>query len=523
MAVIGLILSAIMIQRHSVNGQNCYIDNFNNSNEYLNNCDSPANVKTLVLNVTNLKNIPHDVIDRVQSVESIDVSNTSLQEINQGLGLCQWNNLKCINADDNNITTLHADILDDCHQLNALSLARNKIRQIYEQAFMGLSSLTELDLSSNQLTSLSAGTFETLINLRTLRLNNNMIRSINLDHFAKTAKLQVLDLSFNAIEEIEPHAFEQLKELTTLSIQCNPSLKSLDLNGMDKLYTLDAYNASLSHLNIPMNVKAVNADNNKITYVTIEPNSRLQDLSLKNNSFQNLNNLTSALQLKELDISSNNITDIDFAVLMKTNLEQITALENPIHSLNVTSLITLPKLKVIEISTSRLDNNTLIDLMVQTKSKGIWLVDPSRASETLQVVTLPPVTPVAANSIAGDSTTTASSSTTTTPPPPFKPSSNSTDQQLQDLMNRIRNLESTLANQRKNVSTNGNADIKQSLSNLRFLVNCMVFVVLAFVTFKVVIFLRTNHWSISHIFSRTLNVPVNGGRTLFNDTVDERL
>lgn len=520
-----------MIQQCSVNGQNCYIDNFNNSKEYLSNCNDAANVKSLVLNVTKLENIPYDVINRTQSVESIDVSNTSLQYINHTLNLCQWTELKCIEADDNNITELHANVLNECHKLTMLSLSRNNISLIYDQAFTGLNLLEELDLSNNQLKSISAETFEPLTSLRTLRLNNNMIQTINIDDFGKNVNLRVLDLSYNEITEIVAHAFEKLKMLSTLNIQCNPNLTFIDLNGMDKLYTLNAYNASLSHLDIPKNIKTVDADNNKIMYVSIEANSTLQNLSLKNNSLQSLGNLSVAQQLHELDISSNNISDIDFALLMKTNVEKIVVLENPIHSFNVSLLIMLPKLRMIEISTSRIDNETLIDLMKQTKSKGIVLEDPNRASETIEIITLPPVTSVPINAKTNDATTvrpTSASTTTKSPsttPPPSK--SNSSDKKIEELLNRIQNLESSLANQTKGNSmqkdsTNDHTDIERSLSNLRFLVNCMIVAVLLFVSFKVVIFLRANQWSIpiSRLFSRTPHVRVNGRRNPFNDSMD---
>lgn len=534
--MIGLTLSTLMIQQCFVNGQNCYIDNFNNSTEYFKNCENPANVKSLVLNVTKLEIIPNDLINLTLSIESIDVSDTSLQFVNHTLNLCQWPKLKSVDAEDNNITELQSNILSDCHQLSILNLARNNISLIYDQAFTGLSLLKELDLSNNQLKSISAETFKPLGILYTLRLNNNQIRTINLDNFAKNIKLQVLDLSFNAIIDIEDHAFQNLKDLSTLSIQCNPSLKTLNLNGMDKLNTLNANNASLSELDIPKSIVNVNADNNRIMYVSIETNSTLRNLSLKNNSFQNLSNLSMALHLQELDISNNNITDIDFAPLMGTNVDKITILENPIQTFNVSTLVMLPKIKMIEISTSRLEKKILLDLLMQTKAKGIRLEDPNRSSELIEVVTLPPVTPVDKTTISTTtlrpaivSTTTASPTTPTTPATTSsKSNSNSTDVEIKKLLKRIQKLESSLANPiNKNstpkVSTMEHDEIEHSLSNLRVTVNCMMLAIFVFAAFKLVIFFRANQWSIpsiSRIFSRTPNVRVNGRRNPFHDSMD---
>lgn len=533
MALVALISATQMIQQRLVNGQTCYIDNLtNNATDRFKNCDNPPCIKSITFNVTKLVNIPDEMINLTQFVDSVDLSNTSLQFLNSTLHLCQWPKLTSIEADDNNITELQANILSDCHHLLRLSLVNSNISQIYEPAFTGLNMLIELDLSSNQLTMMSAETFKPLINLETLRLNNNRIQTINADNFATNAKLHLLDLSYNAISVVRPNAFRNLTELLTLAIQCNPDLASLDLNDMGKLNLLSVNNASLTQLDIPKNLVHVNADNNKISNVSIESNSMLGDLSLKNNSFQKLANLSLAQKLMELDVSSNNISDIDFTLLMKTNVSTITMLENPIRTFNVSALIDLPKIKQIEISTSRLDNSTLTELIEKTKAKGITLSDPNRLSEKLEIITLSPIKPVDGRTISTPRPPShpASVATSTVPPNPVTsaPSkSDSADKEIKELWKHIQSLESSSANQTNSKSTQKesmnahHSEIENSLSSLRLMVNCMMAAMVVFIAFKLVLFFRANQWSIpiSSVFSRPSNGH-NSRRNPFNDSMD---
>lgn len=541
--IVWIVLS-VLITKYSIADQSCSIGSLENLTENLQKCNNPTEVKFLVFTVKKMGSIPQKLINSTLSVKFIDMSNTSLDFVNRSLNVCQWPYLASIDLNENNITELGDGILNDCHQLTSLNLAKSNIGLIYENAFQGLSQLKKLDLSNNQISALSDLTFKPLPLLRSLLLNNNQIASIATDNFAYNTKLVTLDLSYNTISTIQNSSFSKLSELTLLNIQCNPPLKVLNLRKMDKLREVNAFNASLTELFIPKSVETLNADDNKITLLTIEQNSTLNVLSLKNNFLRNLNDLTPAKNLSELDISNNNITDIDFAPLMASNIQKITLLENPIHSFNVTILTSLPNIRLIEVSTSFLDDSILKGLLLQTQRKKIQLMDPNRESESHRIVTLPPVTPVMEktnttmqNKTTADMEITTVKSTTiastTINPMASNASSNSEKNSnatnistIEELIKRIQKLESISDNSSTHKELNvAQSEIEKDVSNLWFMVICLMISFFIFMVIQITIFVKANyhHWPnpMSTVFSGTPNGRLsNQRRNPFHDSMD---
>ncbi|XP_055313707.1 chaoptin-like [Sitodiplosis mosellana] len=339
-------------------GPDCRINDFQSYTAFIKDCDL---VKTLTFNVIKWEPIPQDLVNQTRSITTIDVNNRSLEIIDE-IGFCAWPKLTTLNAGRNNILALPSDLLANCRTLNSLLLSKNSISQIDENAFRNLPFLTELDLSSNQIESLDDNVFISLISLKTLRLNNNKIQAISNENFDITVKLETLDLSYNSIQTIEEGSFWNLRKLVTLDMSHNPDLSTLDLTRMDRLQYVNIDSASLEQLNIPDSVVTIGANFNKITKLFIEPNGILEELYLRNNSLANLKNLSIADQLTALDISYNNIRDVDFTPLWTTQIQRLVILGNPIRKFNVSTLIELPLLQTVEISTDSLDKETLTAL-----------------------------------------------------------------------------------------------------------------------------------------------------------------
>lgn len=524
--IVCVVLSTSFAQRFVI-GQSCQISDVNNYNESLKYCKFA--MKILTLNTTNWQSIPQNLINQTQSVQTIDISNTSLQFFNETLNLCQWSLLTYINAEYNNIGELRPNVLGDCHQLNVLNLANNQIGRIFEDAFHGLTSLKQLDLNNNKITSLSAETFKPLVQLKILRLNNNQIGAIDKDHFAHNVNLQLLDLSYNNVAVIEKGSFSKLKELHTLSIEFNPNLNAIDLKKMEKLSDLIVNNASLLQLHIPQSVVAIDANYNQIEHLSIESNSSLERLSLKNNHLRNINDLATAINLTYLDVSSNNMSQIDFTLLTKTNISDIVLLENPIHKFNVSSLMSLPKIKMLEMSFSFLDNQTLMELLIQTKGK-IQLQDPNRELERKQsIMTLPPVTPVMEMTTSINRVTIKTVSPIINGSATVMPSPNSTLEPnvINQMLKRIQKLELTITDSSinkyptRNDTTDDHNDIVQNVANLRVMIICTMVALAIFVVFHVAVF-AMKHLPIptSNIFSHAPNGRLNNRRNPFSDSMD---
>lgn len=517
---------AYYIQHTIVKGE-CIIADLKN----LTNCDMDE--KYVVFNISELGEISAELINRTNSVRTISIHNKSIQstELNK---FCLWPNLINIDAYDNNITSLQAQVLGGCHLLKTLSFAKSNIMEIYDDAFHGLSSLESLDLSNNQIDRLSDDIFHPLVSLKTLLLNNNKIGAIDKDNFRLSHKLSLLDLSYNSIAAIERDSFLNLKELRTLTIDSNPDLNSLDLKHMDKLGMVSVNNASLTFLHIPKNLHTISANANRINSLSIEANSILKVLHLMNNSFWRLDELANATALTELDISYNNITNIDFSYLNKTKIQTLNVLENPIRSFNVTALTRLHTIKQIEISTSFLNAQILEKLLDEIKTLNINLVDLNRQSEEHKIVTMPPVTPVPnpAKTVRPTSSPTTTVQTTTSIKPTASittivPSttnnqSDSKDGAIKELKNRIQKLETALSdNSNRYVSASANSEVLQKVSNLRAWVIFMIVSFSIFIALKIGVFVKRNYnqWlnPIQTVLSNTRNGGLITRRNPFDD------
>ncbi len=103
---------------------------------------------------------------------------------------------------DTKISILPARAFVTLDQLEYLSLSRNKIHTIHQDAFLGLGQLESLYLDANEITALTGNVFTILGNLKRLRLSRNKIQTIHREAFLGLGKLESLDLSSNAIKVV---------------------------------------------------------------------------------------------------------------------------------------------------------------------------------------------------------------------------------------------------------------------------------------------------------------------------------
>ena len=160
--------------------------------------------------------------------------------------------------------------------LHYLSLVHNSILFLEENAFQGLTSLVELDLSNNSLldisyhktifsdlislkilnlafnhlTTIKEGTFDQLLKLEELYLNRNNMRSIQTGAFPALNSLNILTLNNNKLSNVHPQIFRLLSNLQTLNIGHNllRVLPSDIFRGLKYLEILNMENCHLSVL-----------------------------------------------------------------------------------------------------------------------------------------------------------------------------------------------------------------------------------------------------------------------------------
>ncbi|XP_029114813.1 adhesion G protein-coupled receptor A3-like isoform X2 [Scleropages formosus] len=100
-----------------------------------------------------------------------------------------------------------------------LILSNNKIQELKNGSFMGLSALERLDIRNNIISHIEPGAFLGLLNLRRLDLSNNRIGCMRADMFAGLPGLARLNLSGNMFSSVPPGTFDSLTSLKTVELQ----------------------------------------------------------------------------------------------------------------------------------------------------------------------------------------------------------------------------------------------------------------------------------------------------------------
>lgn len=224
-------------------------------------------------------------IDSPKLIKRLDLSSKSLSTLPQEISLLT--NLISLNLSNNNLKELPKGIRE-LRILNTLDLRRNSFTDVPD--LIPCEHLRSLNISGNKIT------------------NATMI--------ARFSKLRVLDISDNEIVTLQ-ECFAPKNQLRTLNIS---------LNYIQEINHLWSYFDSLERLNLTENL---------ITNISKEISKckNLIYLNCSNNHLQTIDNALFALEIEELDLSSNELTILNLHAL--ENLETLIIDNNPVQSLHV--------------------------------------------------------------------------------------------------------------------------------------------------------------------------------------------
>ncbi|XP_049770853.1 chondroadherin-like protein [Schistocerca cancellata] len=200
----------------------------------------------------------------------------------------------------NRVAALSADILRPlCPRLEALSLARNLVRELPAAVFAGCEHLAAVDLSGNLLAgALQGGAALSGVGatLSRLRLSDNRLSA--LQGPLHLPQLRLLDISANRLTEVPP--LSNLTSLLHLNLSSNPqlgpALGGSALRSLHQLQVLDLSSVGLKH----------------VTPALLETCPNLRTVSLKGNQLQEVpEGAFAALRnLTTLDLSENAILNV---------------------------------------------------------------------------------------------------------------------------------------------------------------------------------------------------------------------
>lgn len=133
----------------------------------------PLDVRRLLLADNWIPRIPSDFLVLYSDLVYLDLRNNSLSHIEQGT-LSTTSRLVFLDLGSNNLTEIPKGTFGESRSLIKLRLGNNPyLSMVNEEAFLGLTSLRELELERNALSTLKVGALSQLPSLRVVRLEGN--------------------------------------------------------------------------------------------------------------------------------------------------------------------------------------------------------------------------------------------------------------------------------------------------------------------------------------------------------------
>jgi Leucine-rich repeat (LRR) protein len=124
--------------------------------------------------------------------------------------------LLLVNFDSNQISSIEKDAFLNCRSLESLSIAQNRLRNLTENNFHFLFSLTQLNLSFNEISLIENRTFKNLNKLKSLDLNYNRLISIENDLFFGLMNLNDLFLLSQSEMTFYNQSFHHIAAISTI-------------------------------------------------------------------------------------------------------------------------------------------------------------------------------------------------------------------------------------------------------------------------------------------------------------------
>lgn len=165
-----------------------------------------ANVTAVIIRNSNTPFVIQQIFTTFANIDELEIESSQLQSVI----IPETVLLRILQLNGNNITRLGSGLLQAQSQLQYFSAIDSNIREIDEDAFVGLARLRSLLLIGNLIEEIAPRTFHPLINLIYLDLEANNLRSIGEDLFSQNTGLNSIYLEWNRINEIAPRFLANL-------------------------------------------------------------------------------------------------------------------------------------------------------------------------------------------------------------------------------------------------------------------------------------------------------------------------
>ena len=277
----------------------------------------------------------------------VDLSECGLNRLPRGLP----SSIRYLQLRRNNLTVLRKNAFIECPYVGILILDDNGLKEIENKTFIHMTYLQQLWLNNNKLTAIPqllppsvqrlyldinqisslTDVFSANSQIDTLSLMGNNISTVSSEALRRLPKLRTLDLSNNALTELRGHTFSKSTQLRRLLLSKNP-LQYLHHHSLRGLRALRSF--SLAY----------------ITGETMLPTDLFDDLR----------------QLRTLDLTNSPslikafVDSLSISALSPqfSQLEELSLLGSSLSHLSAGVFNTLPTLKTLQLSSTRLHCDT---------------------------------------------------------------------------------------------------------------------------------------------------------------------
>ncbi len=175
-----------------------------------------TNLESLHLDHNQIQRIPLNTFDALKKLEMLDLGNNPLGQLPIRL-LKNQTELTMLDAAHIGLTRIPE--LDHLKKLRDLDLSNNRIREVPNNIFIELPSLSGVNLANNQIYKLLPQSFSTLETVMDINLSNNLIQKI--DNHPFNLHLQHLNIENNQIASIDTETFLNFENFLNLKLSGN--------------------------------------------------------------------------------------------------------------------------------------------------------------------------------------------------------------------------------------------------------------------------------------------------------------
>lgn len=248
------------------------------------------------------------------SIQRLVIKSNKIKTIDSSIQF--YAELTFLDLSQNHLMTIPQRTFAYQKKLQEVHLNHNKIGQISNKTFIGLSAVTVLNLRGNLISELHQGTFSPLLKVEELNLGENRIGYLDPKAFDGLKQLRILYLDDNALTSVpDPVIFQAMPSLAELFLGMNTLLTIQsgafqDLKGLTRLELKGASLQNISHDSFQglEELRVLDLSDNRlprIPSVGLSHLVRLEQLSLGQNDFELISEgaFVGLKQLKRLDIN----------------------------------------------------------------------------------------------------------------------------------------------------------------------------------------------------------------------------